>query len=380
MRARRLTLTVLIVLATLSVVLNVWQWIAARLFHFGARRDDSFAPPLSIYRPLKGCDSRTERCLESWFRQEYGGGFELLFGVASASDPVCEIVRRLKEKYPAQPAELIICQPILGANAKVSSLCYLARKSRHEHVVISDQDVLIPDHFLSTLVQPLADGTVGLVNCFYVLAEPQNLSMELEAVAVNSDFWSQVLQGNMLAPMDFALGAVMATTRSRLDRIGGFEILLDYLADDYQLGNRIAETGVRLVVCPLQVECHSDVQDVETVWNHQLRWARTVRVCRPVSYFFSILSNGTLWPALALTAGPQTMLWPFFGAVVVRMATAWSNYRKLAGTGSWKAGILAPIKDLLQVPIWALAFFGKEIVWRGERFRVDRGGKLTPLA
>ena len=36
------------------------------------------------------------------------------------------------------------------------------------------------------------------------------------------------------------------------------------------------------------------------VWKHQLRWARTIRVCQPVPYFFSLLSNADpLAPPLA---------------------------------------------------------------------------------
>jgi ceramide glucosyltransferase len=204
--------------------------------------------------------------------------------------------------------------------------------------------------------------------------------MWLEAVAVNADFWSQVLQGNMLKPMDFALGAVMATTKTRLAQIGGFEGLLDYLADDYQLGHRIARTGARLVICPVPVECRSAAQSASAVWKHQLRWARTIRVCQPTAYFFSILSNATLWPLLGLIGNGLGGVTLLAVAVLLRILTARSNYARLAGANGWKAGFLAPLKDLLQVPIWALAFVGNEIVWREQRFRVDRGGKLTPLA
>jgi ceramide glucosyltransferase len=341
---------------------------------------DREAPGVSILRPLKGCDSETESCLRSWFDQSYGGKSELLFGVASENDPVCEIVRRLIQEYPEQPAELAICKPILGANAKVSSLCYLAKRASHELMVVSDQDVLISRDFLSELVLPLGQKEVGLVNCFYILANPQGAGMWLEAVAVNADFWSQVLQGNMLKPMDFALGAVMVTTKSRIEVIGGFEGLLDYLADDYQLGNRIAKTGARLEICPVPVECRSERQSARAVWKHQLRWGRTIRVCQPAPYFFSILSNATVWPVLGLMGTGTIGVGVLGCALVLRVVTAISNYRRLTGETRWRAGFLAPIKDLLQVAIWALAFAGNEITWRDQRFRVEKGGKLTPLA
>jgi ceramide glucosyltransferase len=379
----QLIATVLIWLAVLSIGLNLWQWLAAKSFRFGApargTRDGS-NPGVSILRPLKGCDVETERCLESWFQHAYDGDCEILFGVASEWDPVCDVVRRLINKHPTQKADLVICGPLLGANAKVSSLCHLLDRAEHEVVIISDQDVLVTPDFLSSLVAPLHDKNVGLVNCLYTLGNPVGLPMWIEAVAINSDFWSHVLQGNTIRRMDFALGAAMATTKTRLAQIGGFESLVDYLADDYQLGNRIANTGARVEICSTPVECRSEPQDAEEVWSHQLRWARTVRVCQPLPYFLSILSNATLWPLLAAMGHGPRSIELLVTALVVRVMTAQMNYDQMVGQAGWKAGLLAPAKDLLQVPIWALAFFGNEISWRDQRFHVDRGGRLTPLA
>jgi len=254
------------------------------------------------------------------------------------------------------------------------------KKARHEYLVVADQDVLVVPDFLSDFLALLADPAVGLVNCFYILPTAENWGMKLEAMAVNADFWTQVCQGNMLKPMDFALGAAMATTKDQLARIGGFEAVLDYLADDYQLGNRIAKSGSRLEICPVPVECHSEGQGWRAVWHHQLRWARTIRVCQPLPYFFSIFSNATLWPLLDALFCPNPGRVLFFAALIVRIFTAVSNYSRLTRRPGWLAGPLAPLKDILQVALWAMSFAGNEITWRGQRFRVNRGGKLTPLA
>src|SRR5262249_27245117 len=134
----------------------------------------------------------------------------------------------------------------------------------------------------------------GLACCFYRLPNPSTLAMQWEAIAINADFWSQVLQAQSLKPVDFALGAVMALPRSCLEEIGGFKTLVNCLADDYQLGNRIARRGHAITLCPVVVDCWSDPMDWAAVWKHQLRWARTIRVCQPLPYFFSVLSNATL--------------------------------------------------------------------------------------
>src|SRR6185437_14357220 len=125
--------------------------------------------------------------------------------------------------------------------------------------------------FLVNAVAPLQSAEVGLVNCFYRLANPTTVAMRWEALAINADFWSQVLQGRSLQPLDFALGAVMTTRREQLKKIGGFEALADYLADDFQLGNRIARAGSRIALCPVVVDCLSASMNWQEAWAHQLR-------------------------------------------------------------------------------------------------------------
>jgi ceramide glucosyltransferase len=203
-----------------------------------------------------------------------------------------------------------------------------------------------------------------------------NAAMALEAVAVNADFWTQVLQRNDLKPMDFALGAVIGTRKSVLQAIGGFEPLLEYLADDYQLGKRIVQTGGKLAICTAPVTCWAEEHGWARVWNHQLRWARTIRVCQPGPYFFSILGNGTIWPLLACLVSSKLAV----AGLLVRSLTAKANYARLTGSDGWIAFALAPVKDLFAAVLWALSFMGNKVAWRGERFRVCPGGKLTPIA
>ena len=372
-------------LALLSLALLLWQWLIARRFPLHRRVVETSPaeaqPGVTLLKPVKGCDPATEDCLRSWFTQEYAGPVQILFGVATAEDPGCGIIRKLLLEFPAADAQLLICGPLLGANAKVSKLVELERLAKHDLLVISDADVRVPPDLLANLVVPFhrkAGVSPGLVCCLYRLANPSTPAMEWEAVAINADFWSQVLQSQSLRPIDFALGAVMATRRGLLAEIGGFTALADCLADDYQLGHRIARRGHRIAICPVVVECWSAPMGWAEVGKHQLRWARTIRICQPLPYFFSILSNPTLWPLLWLAVRPTAWVCAF--AVVCwafRVFTARDLAQRLIQRPpplgySW----LAPVKDLLQAAIWLLAFLGNHIEWRGVRMRLRRDGTL----
>ena len=224
-------------------------------------------------------------------------------------DPVCEIVRRLIAENKVK-ARLVICHDLVGANAKVAKLAQLERLAAHDFILISDADVRCRRIFyriswrrftsLGGLVDWPAGSlpNIGLVNCFYRLANPMTAAMHWEAVAINADFWSQVLQSQTLEAPRFCAGrgdSHPATARGEHRRIRRACRLprrrLPAWASHSQSGHRIA-------LCPVVVECWDIPQGWARVWKHQLRWARTIRVCQPAPYFFSILSNVTFWAVL----------------------------------------------------------------------------------
>lgn len=367
-------------LAVLSCLIVLWQWNAARRFPLYKRPPvAAFAPDITLLKPLKGVETSTVECLQSWFKQTYSGRVQILFGVASARDPVCEVVQRLIKEHAHIDAQLIICDPTLGTNAKVSTLIQLEQLAKHEVLIVSDADVLAPADLLTHLAPPFQRTDTGLVNCFYSLANPHTSAMRWEAVAINADFWSQVCQSLTLGPMDFALGAVMATSRKWMDAIGGFAALNDYLADDYQLGQLIHRQGGKIILSTIPVECWSSPMTWGEVWHHQLRWAITIRHCKPLPYFFSILSNGTLWPLLWLSTHPSL---PVLSALLVflwiRIATAAGLQQRLT-RARLTTDLFWPVlvKDVVQVLLWACSLFIHRVRWRGHLHHIERGGKIS---
>ena len=374
-----LLFSLLIAVTVLSTSLHLWQWMSARNFPLDARQPNlPVYPAVTALKPLKGCDAETGRCLESWLTQIYPAAFQVLFGVASPDDPVCDLVRRLLFRYPKIDAQLVFCPDALGANAKVSTLAQLLPHAKHDVLIISDADIRVPLDFAGQVVGPLQNSENGLVHCLYRAANPTTVAMRWEAIAINADFWGQVLQSQSMRPHDFALGAVMATTRPVLESIGGFEALVDYLADDYQLGNRIARGGKRVVLSTMVVEGWEAPMTWGRVWRHQVRWARTFRSCKPGLYFLSILNNVTFWSLLTLACRPSRAAWILAALCwMVRIGTALRH--QIVFTKSREPLVYAwliPVKDLLGFFIWALAFLGNHVEWRGQRYRVLRNGKL----
>jgi len=372
------------VLTSLSCGLALWQWLAARKFPLHQKNAEAaFTPAVSILKPLKGCDDATRASLQSWLKQDYGGPTEILFGVADAKDPVVKIVEALIAENPAVNARLIVCENLTGMNAKAAKLAQLEKLAQHDLILICDADVRVTGDFLTSFVAPLRDEQTALVNCFYRLANPVTTAMQWEAIAINADFWSQVLQSEMLKPLDFALGAAILVRRKALMEIGGYAVIANCLADDYQLGNRIAKRGHRIALCPVVVECWDAPMDWGTVWKHQLRWARTIRACQPAPYFFSVLANASLWPLLWLAVSIVTgqTYCALLTAVVfllIRMMIVQNLQRRFTPerrliSPAW----LVPVKDWLGAALWLAAFAGNTVEWRGRKMNLRPDGTLA---
>jgi ceramide glucosyltransferase len=370
-----------IILTPLSVALVCWQWACGLGFPLHRRSRTRRNPAaVTVLKPLKGWDEETRECLESWLVQDYSAPVQILVGVDADDIAARDGIHALLKDVPEHRARLILCHRGIGPHPKVAKLVQMLPQAAHSIIVISDADVWAPRDFLGQTTPLLDADAVGLVNCFYCIPKPATLAMRWVSITINADFWTQVLQSNSIHPQDFALGAVMMTRKREIDEIGGFVSYIDYLADDYQLGHRIAGLGRRIQLSPLVVECRSSPTDWRDVWSHQLRQARNIRACHPVLYFFSITNNVTLWCALWLMTAPGILASISVGlAQLVRLATALhSEYRLSPASTSLRHVWMIPIKDLLQAAVWACAFMGNKVRWRGEVFRIRAGGRLEP--
>lgn len=334
--------------------------------------------PITLLKPVRGWDEPTASSLRSWLEQNYPERVQVLFGVDEDDHAAETGLRQLIAQLPAERASVVLCHPHLGPHPKVAKLVQLHPHALHDILVVSDADVWTPPDLLRQITPMLEDPRIGLVNCFYCQREASTLPMHWSRIMINSDFWTQVLQSNCIRPQHFALGAVMAIRRQELDAIGGFSSYINYLADDYQLGHRIAGLGRRIALSTVVVECRTPALTWSLMWAYQLRQARNIRVCQPVPYFLSILNNVTLWCLLWLLSNPTLGVLAGAGlALLIRVATALHAESRLCQSrAGWTHFHLIPIKDLLQFAAWATAFLGRTVTWRGNRFILHAGGRM----
>ena len=127
-------------------------------------------------------------------------------------------------------------------------------------------------------------------------------------------------------------------------------------------------------------------QGLSGFWEHQLRWARTVRLCRPWSYLGLIFTHGLAWCVLAAIvaalAGWNGIAVAYLGAYLIfRFAMAWT-------VGVWGIGDdllrrkmwLIPLRDAIYFVVWLASFASKKITWGGEEYTMEKGQMVRTAA
>jgi ceramide glucosyltransferase len=361
---------------------QVFQLVAAAAFFRRARRRAArvkdYRPPVTILKPLKGPGIDLYANLASFCRQDYPE-FQIVCGATDANDPAVDVVRRIQRDFPERDVVLSIGDRP-GANRKVANLCHMIEHANHDVLALSDADVRVRPDYLRRTIAPLASPAVGLTTCLYRGRGFFGLPSVIESLLINCDFVPMVMTAQYIGQRN-ALGASLCFKREALEAAGGFARLADYLADDNLLGESVKRAGYTVELLPYVVETILDSTTVRDVWRHQVRWGRTYRVLQPIGWFSSVVTHATTWGTAALvTTGASPLGWVFFlAAIAVRLATLRAIMRWLRERDTPRHLWMVPLKDLGFTAVWLASWLGRDVVWSGQRLRVQRDGRMVPI-
>src|SRR5438067_1505611 len=235
------------------------------------RKLPNFAPPVSILKPLRGTDPEIYESFRSHCLQDYSD-YEIIFGVSDANDDAVPLVEQLRREFPERNIRLMVCPEVLGTNMKVSNLIQMLAEAKHEYVIVNDSDIRVLKDYLCRVMAPFASSNVGVVTCMYRGQASATLGSKLEAIGISTEFHPGVLAARQLeGGIHFALGSTLAFSRASLAAIGGLEPLVDYLADDFELGRRASDAGFRVELSPVVVDTHLPAYSFAEFLEHQLR-------------------------------------------------------------------------------------------------------------
>jgi ceramide glucosyltransferase len=356
----------------IAFVAGAYQAFALLACLFRAQRSgDSgqkrVAGPISILKPVYGADPALREAILS--HTVFQGEYEVLCGVANPNDPAIPLLAELTRRFPNVR---MVETRTKTANAKVGVLADLAAAARYPTIIVNDADIRVPPDYLDRVTAPLANPAVGLVTCLY-RPNGMRLAARFEGLGVSTDFAPSALVARWVGVDEFAMGSTLAFRRADLDRIGGFAAIADYLADDYQLGHRIHQLGLKCVLSDVIVDTSLGGTWLG-VWRHQVRWARTIRVSKPAGYLGLPVTNAMVWMIILGMLGR----WELVAAVLVlrlgmAVTAGWGVLRSPDALLFWW---LVPVRDLFGFAVWVAGLFGNTVIWRDRTLALDSEGRI----
>ena len=382
--------TLFLSLTTLGVVCALIYYAASLVAAIRfARHAAAAAPPLpkpapriAVLKPLSGLTPSLLDNLASYLEDGYPRA-DFFFAVPSYEDRAAEAPVALRSRYPYASITLIVGDEAGITNRKIAKVVRMAeRAERADAFVLSDADISVERGHLERLVGELyADERVGLVTCAYRARPAGSFASRLAALFVNTDFTPMVMVATAIEPLRYAFGATIAVRRAALEAAGGMRPLGDKLADDFELGRAVVESGWEARLSSSLVTSASEERSFGEFWRRKLRWARTYRTMRPLS-LLTILINGPLWGLLLVAAahGRPAALAACGAVIAARIAMSAFILGRTLGMPQFVRDVwLVPIKDLVMAAIWVASLFGNEVAWGGRRFTVSRDGVMREI-
>ncbi len=362
--------------------------------------NNRWTPSVTIFKPVCGVDAEAYDNFASYCKLDYPTEkYQILFGALESDDPAIKLVERLQREHPHLDIEMVIGsqQVKQGNNLKVCNLINMRMHAKHDLFVLCDSDMRVKSDYLRRITAPFEPGfnenhrkasaksdrlSVGMVTCPYRGFRVQSFAAILESIGIGADFIPSTLVSRAFEGVSFALGSTIVVSRTVLNELGGFEILLDELADDFLLGNGVAKAGYEVVISDYVVDDVLGKESLRLMWARRLRWARTVRAYRPVGYTGAGVLHGIAISILFLiTMRFNPLGWIVLGTIIfLRVVSAicitqlWTDDPNILRF--WP---LIPLSDLLTFSLYLASFFGNRIMWRGVSFKLLPGGRIERL-
>ena len=380
------TLRALILLVALSPLIYYGLAVYAGLSFFRWKKrlpplDRSYAPPISILKPVRGVDREAYENFASMCELDYPE-YEIVFAVAEKDDPVISLIRKLQDAFPGRSIRLIEGVEQVGNCRKTNSLCRLVKEAKYELLVINDSDVRVDKDYLWDVVAPFSDSEVGVVTALFRSKTGGGIAADVDAVGVPTDASANTLLAWKFGRIDFALGWTMAITKERLAEIGGFEALINMHSDDFALGNEVAKKGYRVELMRNPVWMVFPQESIGQFLAHELRWLIQLRNLRLMGYLGMFLTFGFAWLLLVVAIAPSWKIIVAYLAAyaALRLSVAWV-------VGVWvledptvrRRPWLALVRDALNLAVYFASFFSNKVEWRGVPYKL-RGPFLEPVS
>jgi len=371
-----------------STAFLILALIGAARFHREAREQERIAtetktlPPVSLLKPVHGAEPHLRENIESFFVQHYPA-YEVIFAADEENDAALDIIREVAARHPKINCRILVTGPPQFPNPPASSFTRMAEIALYDILVTSDSDVEVGRDYLSQIVPPMLDPSVGMLTCLYRGKNAGGFWSAMDAIGMSIEMTAGVVTANLLEGMKFGLGPTIVTRKDSVAKIGGYRVTAEYFSNDFVIGNFIEKAGYRVVLSRHIIDHVVPPMTFQRMWDRQVRWAKGTRWSRPKGHFGTGLVFAMPYGILGLLAGAMTGHWLlglslFVAAILNRMIESWTiGWGVVRDPVAFKRAWLYPLRDLLGFAVWCASYLSKRAVWRDKRYQLVKGGRIV---
>jgi ceramide glucosyltransferase len=378
------TTTILLLAAAAFATCFYVMGIVSALLHLRRRsRIEVLAslPPLSLLKPVKGLEENLERCLRSFYEQDYPGELEVVFASAQREDPALEVARKLAAQYPHVRTRFVQSDENWGLNPKVSNLQGAVRAASHDLVLQTDANVWAPRDYLRSIVSELLTEKASLLSSMVSGIGERSPAAAMENLQLTSYVAPGCCAALKVAGITCVIGKSMLFRKSELKALGGLALVKDYLGEDFLLGRHYEQAGKKVLLSATPIRNLNQDMGVERFLARHARWLKMRAVIHAPGFICDFFANPVALATLAwMSSGFDGDVGLVLGALVLaKMCLDGLTVQAIRGEPmALRHLVWSPVKDLLMLGVWCYASFSRSAEWRGIRFRMGADSQLMP--
>ena len=364
-------------IAVLLVVMNLAsQAIALWRLRRPLQRSALLAelPPVTIVRPVRGIEAFSRETAVSGLELDYPR-YTTIFCVADGEDPIVPLIEELIGLYGADKVSLLIGDVAVSANPKLNNCVRGWEAATTDWVILADSNVLMPKDYIQRMMAAWRPET-GLVCSTPAGSRPQTFGAEVECAFLNP-FQARWQYAGEALGFGFAQGKSMLWNKPFLDANGGIAALGAEIAEDAAATKLVRGAGRHVHLVGQPFEQPLGARRLADAVQRQFRWARLRRVTFLPFFALEILA-APLLPAVLAIGGAASLGLPVWLAPLLVLAIWYAGDIVLSAAAGWFVNWRSPlamlIRDVAFPGIWAYAFIGGEVSWRGNAMTIRTDG------
>ena len=362
------------------LAVGAWQLLLAVRFRVKLRKESSapepdYAPPASVVISCKGASRHFEKNMLSFLAQKYPGPYELIFVSPRTTDSAYRALQALLPDHPGVPWKLLSSEavPVRCCEKAMNMLFALKNSAAETEVfVFADCDIRVPENWLSNLVCRLKNpDTTVVTNPPVYVAHGAGIAQFFRMV------WTSLLISySATFPQVFC--PAWAIRKKDFETLGIPALWLRSAIDDLVVNNALKKAGkkieLELKAIPVCWE-DCDLSALFAWFTKGFRWCRVYAFRVWVLGALGIAGKLYLW-FWFLRMGQYGLLVPMAAADMLSLYLVFEAYRRYApqsissvdpafGNYSVRAGLMAPLIPLLQLPCLLNSVWSRELYWSG---------------